>query len=447
MPAVNTPSFPETPNTAVRPSACPGLLRIVSAMDGGICRVKLAGGSITAAQAQAVADVAQRYASGVIEATNRGNLQIRGVGEQHRELIEPLLAAGLGPATAASDDVRNLMLSPCAGIDPNMRLDTGPLAQQILASLEQTPRFSELSAKFAVQLDGGEMLAMLEHPHDLWLSSLELNGQACLAFGLAGCPARNPALAAVPVAHGHELVMAVLTLFLDLARPDQARMRHLLKEVPVEQFVQRLAERLSVPLIPVAQWQRESCDSALHIGTYPQRDAGRVYIGAVPPLGRLNASMLSGLAQLATLYGDGTMRFTPWQSVLLPNLRAEEATAVTQALQALGLMCDAAQPLAHLIACTGSSACVKGLADTKQDALQLASQLTRPLSVHVSGCLRSCAAAHVAPVTLLAVAPGHYDLYLRHAEQPGFGVLHERNLTIEAVSALLDARQRSNTDD
>lgn len=81
-------------------------------MDGGICRVKLDGGSITAAQARAVADVSQRYASGVIEATNRGNLQIRGAGPQHAALIGPLLDAGLGPATAASDDVRNLMLSP-----------------------------------------------------------------------------------------------------------------------------------------------------------------------------------------------------------------------------------------------------------------------------------------------------------------------------------------------
>ncbi len=82
--------------TPVRPTACPGLLRIVQALDGGICRVKLDGGCITAVQARAVADVAQRFASGVIEATNRGNLQIRGVGAQHRALVEPLMAAGLG---------------------------------------------------------------------------------------------------------------------------------------------------------------------------------------------------------------------------------------------------------------------------------------------------------------------------------------------------------------
>ena len=70
----------ETPvTTPVRPSACPGLLRIVQAMDGGICRVQLAGGAVTAAQAHAVADAALRYGSGVIAATNRSILQIRGI--------------------------------------------------------------------------------------------------------------------------------------------------------------------------------------------------------------------------------------------------------------------------------------------------------------------------------------------------------------------------------
>ena len=76
---MNEPMPARTTSISLRPSACPGLLRIVPALDGGICRIKLAGGSITVAQACAVADAAQRYAGGVIEATNRANLQIRGV--------------------------------------------------------------------------------------------------------------------------------------------------------------------------------------------------------------------------------------------------------------------------------------------------------------------------------------------------------------------------------
>ncbi|MDP9653216.1 UNVERIFIED_ORG: precorrin-3B synthase [Pseudomonas putida] len=433
-------------SAALRPSACPGLLRIVPALDGGICRIKLNGGSINSVQAEAVASAAERYASGAIEATNRANLQIRGIGNEQSALIDSLLAAGLGPRTAAGDDVRNLMLSPGAGIDRHMLFDTRPLAGQILATLQSHEAFHDLSAKFAVQLDGGEDLAMLEHPHDLWLSAFDQGGEQRLAFGLAGCPTDSPA-GSVALADGHALVVAVLELFLELARPEQTRMRHLLAEHSAEGVLLRLAER--VPMQAVVCWQRVGGCSDLHIGAHPQAGSGVVYVGAVPPLGRLDPAMLRGAAQLAREFGDASLRFTPWQSLLLPNIRAESAAEVIRQLHCLGLQCDADQPLSRLIACTGSNGCGKGLAETKGDALQLATLLQRhgqTPSVHLSGCARSCAAAHTAPVTLLAVAPGHYDLYFRDATQPGFGALHAHNLTIEAVAALLDAHSRSPLD-
>ncbi|MBF6042705.1 precorrin-3B synthase [Pseudomonas sp. P154a] len=433
-------------STALRPSACPGLLRIVQALDGGICRIKLNGGSISADQADAVASAAERYAGGVIEATNRANLQIRGIGGEHAALIDSLMAAGLGPSSAAGDDVRNLMLSPSAGIDRHRLIDTRPLAGQVLATLQSDARLHDLSAKFAVQLDGGEALAMLEHPHDLWLAAIERDGEQRWAFGLAGCPTDVPA-GSVALDQGHALVVAVLELFLEGARPEQTRMRHLLAECPLDAFLARLAER--VPLKAIEGWQRIAGPNALHIGAHAQRDAERVYIGAVPPLGRLDPAMLRGVAQLAREHGDTSLRFTPWQSLLLPGVPLDKAAQVIHSLEQLGLRCSADDALAHLIACTGSIGCGKGLADTKGDARQLAALLQRQglaLNVHLSGCSRSCAAAHIAPMTLLAVSAGHYDLYFRDAAQPGFGALHARNLTIEAVAALLDDRSRSPLD-
>ena len=304
-------------STALRPSACPGLRRIVQALDGGICRIKLNGGSISAAQAEAVASAAERFAGGVIEATNRANLQIRGIGGEQTALIDSLLAAGLGPRTAAGDDVRNLMLSPAAGIDRHRLFDTRPLAEQILDTLQSHERFHELSAKFAVQLDGGEALAMLEHPHDLWLSAAERDGERLLAFGLAGCPTDTPA-GSVSLEQGHGLVVAVLELFLDLARPDQTRMRHVLAEIPAADFLARLAER--VPLNPITDWRRSSSPDALHIGVHPQAGTEYVYIGAVPPLGRLDPVMLRGAAQLGREFGDASLRFTPCKVCCYPLL-------------------------------------------------------------------------------------------------------------------------------
>lgn len=447
------PKFARTPSTPLRPSACPGLLRIVPALDGGICRIKLAGGSITAGQAQAVADAAQRYAHGVIEVTNRANLQIRGIGDQQDALIDTLLGAGLGPNNPDSDDVRNLMFSPTAGLDPQMLLDVRPLAAQILAALENNPRFHDLSPKFALSLDGGEGLVMLEHPHDLWLSAMDVGGKILFGFGLAGCPAQDSPLAAVPVVNALELVLAVLALFLDAARPEQVRMRHLLAESSSQQLLEQLQQRLSFDLLidqKVTSWRRLPVTSNQHIGIYPQHESDKVAVGGVAPLGRLDPLMLSAVAHLAADFGDGSLRLTPWQSLLLPNIPIKHAPHVLQALKAAGLLCSSEQPLAQIIACTGSTDCAKGQADTKADARLLAGQLQRSgisRAVHLSACKRSCAAAHLASVTLLAVSPGHYDLYFRDAAQPGFGALQARDLTIEAAGALLIADSRSNTHD
>jgi len=219
-----------------------------------------------------------------------------------------------------------------------------------------------------------------------------------------------------------------------------------LAERPADEFMARLAGR--VPLQACPDWQRDASIDGLHLGIHSQHD-DRVYVGAAAALGRLDAGSLRGAAQLAREKGDGSLRFTPWQSLMLPNVRVENADEVLARLQALGLLVSVAQPLAQLIACTGSSGCGKALADTKADARRLAERLQRrgqALKIHFSGCPRSCAAAHVAPVTLLAVAPGRYDLYFRDATLPGFGALQARNLTIEALDPWLDAHPRSPLD-
>lgn len=422
------------------------MLRIVQALDGGICRIKLPGGLLTADQADAVADAAQVYAGGVIEATNRANLQIRGIVGEHGALVEALLTSGLGPRQAAGDDVRNVLLSPAAGLDPQQLLDVRPLAAQLLASLEQEPRLHALSAKFAIQLDGGEALAMLEHHHDVWLSPVIIDGAGWMAFGLAGCPGHDPAMGAVPASNAHALVLAVLDAFLACATAEQHRLRDLLEGTSAAGFVADLAAQRRDLGIRSVDFHRAPI-TATPIGVHAQYQPGHSLVVAGAALGRLDAEQLRGAAGLARRLGDGTLRITPWQGLLLPGIASADAATVQLALAALGWLVDPAQPLASLIACTGSSGCAKGLADTKADAHRLAAVLLEPAAVHLSGCARSCAAAHVAPATLLAVGNGYYDLYLRDATLPGFGALQATHITVQEAGALLDARSRSNTHD
>lgn len=421
---------PPSPSALVpRPSACPGLLRIVPARDGGLCRVKLPGGRLTSAQARAIAAASTRWASGVLELTNRANLQLRGVRQDGAAaLVAELQAAGLGPADPAADDVRNLLLSPSAGRDPQQLRDVRPLAAELLALLEGDRRLHGLSAKFALQLDGGEALARLDHPHDVWLSA-RAEGYV---LGLAGTPLDIPVGLIAP---GQEVatVARLLHRFLDLAGPEQHRMRQLLAQRPLAEL---LAD-LDLDLLPVPPSLRAPADAALRLGSHQQRQTGFNWVGAQPALGRLPAKSLATVADLAEHHGNGDLHLTPWQGLLLPDVPVDQAPELLAALAALELTTDPAAPLGRLVACTGSQGCAKGQADTKGDALRLAEQLPADVEVHLSGCPRSCALAGQAPHTLLAVAPGRYDLFVRDATQPGPGRRRATHLSLDEAAAWL----------
>jgi len=146
---------------------------------------------------------------------------------------------------------------------------------------------------------------------------------------------------------------------------------------------------------------------------------------------------LAAVAELAEYHGNGELHLTPWQGLLLPDVPVGTAPDLLAALGALDLTTDPAAPLARLIACTGSQGCAKGQADTKGDALRLAERLPAGVEVHLSGCPRSCALAGQAPHTLLAVAPGRYDLFVRDATQPGPGRRRATQLSLDEAAAWL----------
>ncbi|WP_277184489.1 precorrin-3B synthase [Caballeronia sp. BR00000012568055] len=403
-----TSSAPSSPVTTSRPSACPGLMRIVPARDGGLARLRLVGGEMSAQQARAVARAARECGSGVIEVTNRANLQLRGISDDaHAHLIQLAFDAGLGPAHVNGDDLRNLMLSPLASDT------TRALAFCILDALQRDIALQALSPKFALQLDSGERLAMLDHPQDLWLSSLD--DGARYAFGFAGSmPHRaddSPAAGVIDSADIVPFVVAVLHAFLRFALPEEKRMRDVLGRIGTTSFVEALA--FSITLAP--EWRRAPVDASLRLGAHDG------YVGAQLPLGRIDAATLEALASLFD-----RIIVTPWQSVLIPS-GSEDTLA---RLNALGLATDPHAPFARIIACAGSSGCIKSHADTKADAERLAALLPDNCEVHLTGCERSCAAARPVETTLLTVAPGRYDLY-QHAR------LEARALTIEEAAARL----------
>lgn len=433
-----------------RRSACPGLFRMAQARDGGICRVKLTFGRLTSDQTRGIAKAAEQFGNGIIDITNRANVQIRGVHPDNEDaLIDCLLGLGLGPLTDKGDDVRNVMISPFAGQD-DQKGDIRPLATRILTTLQTNLGYQTLSPKFCILIDGGENVAMVNHPHDLWLSPTNPeNPTSAYAFGIAGTPPvlaeDQSALGRVGMDRAFELVIAILDLFLEwnIANPDASRLRHMLADVGSDHFLHLIEQRLGESLrnADLDQWRRTPPQTNGHLGIVKNSGASFQIVGAMPPLGRLNPDMLCNLAAIADRHCSGALQLTPWQSVLLPEVAIDHAKAALEALHAIGLTSDPLDPISTMVSCSGSAGCKSALAATQSDGLRLATLLAGKSDVpqiHLSGCGKSCASPSAKPVTLVATSAGHYDIFLQATNGPSrFGKLLASNRTIEESAELI----------
>ncbi|MGO1161542.1 precorrin-3B synthase [Brucella pseudogrignonensis] len=418
--------------TAIRPdrrSACPGLSRMVMSKDGAIARIKLRLGRLSVAQIQAIADIAERFETGAIELSIRSNIQLRGIHpDVWQDVIEALNESGLGAQNAAADDVRNVMVSPTAGIDPNQISDVTGLAAKLLSVLQENETYHALSPKFSFQIDGGEDCAMVSHPGDIWLSAIE--GGKVYAFGLASSPDKQ-ALGAVSSEQALPFIEALLQHFLGASQKGIARMKHLFEVMPVAEFLQTLPFAFDAS----PSWQRKAPIAHTHLGLHRQLD-GNFYVGAMPLLGRLTPQQLRGLAGLA----KSELHLTPWQGILIPHIGEAESESIISALHALGLSTEPTSPAARLRACSGSKGCASALADTQADSERLALKLQCDTKqIHITGCAKSCAALSPLPHTLLARSPMYYDLFLQDKAGPSrFGRLLATNITIDEAAKLLN---------
>ncbi|CAN7277330.1 precorrin-3B synthase [Phyllobacterium sp. LjRoot231] len=439
-----------------RRSACPGLFRMAKARDGAICRVKLTFGDLSADQARQIADAAHRFGNGAIEITNRANLQVRGVRpETENALIATLLKAGLGPLTDRGDDVRNVMVSPVAGADSD-RVDVRPLATRLLEALQTNFPYQSLSPKFSILIDGGESVATVDHPHDLWLSPIDpQNSAPRFAFGIAGVPPTRAddqsGLGTVTPGEALNLITAILDVFIEWNQrhPEASRLRHMIADTGAEYLVEQLEQRIGFPVRSdgLVNWRRAMPRSNGHLGISPEGNGSNCFVGAMPPLGRLDPVLLRLLAELADKHSNGKFRLTPWQSVLLPEVSIDNAPSTLADLEALGLSANPPHPLATMISCAGSAGCGSALAATQADGLKLAALLHgKPIvpQIHMSGCSKSCASPSAKPVTLVAIAPGHYDIFLQATNGPSrFGKLLAANVTIEEAAELIGLKSGS----
>ena len=66
---------------------------------------------------------------------------------------------------------------------------------------------------------------------------------------------------------------------------------------------------------------------------HPQKQAGLNWIGVALPLGKLTGDQMRGLAEIAQDLGDGDIRLTVWQNLLISGVADEKIALATAAIE------------------------------------------------------------------------------------------------------------------
>ena len=369
-----------------RGDGCPGALRVHEAKDGGIGRIRFAGGQVSAEHWSALADVADGFGDGNIHLTTRGNLQIRGISDA-AGFAAAVKDCGFVPSPA-HDRMRNIVVSPFA---PELL----PLVAELDAALLADDVVPGLSGRtlFAVDSGAGDVAGLfpdfgvVAHADGF---QLIVGGQVTAHWVAAD----DAAEVMVTAARAWQQLRGKAWRVAENPEAQASIVAGLSKVVPAA--------------VPAELKQRVHSPAARRpVGWLPQSE-GVVSLGAGVRFGQLS----SQIARLLGVVGARTT-VTPWHVVVVHDVAEAAAEQVVRVLAPLGLVFDANSPWLQVSACTGSAGCEKSLSDTRADAAQAIAMGGIEGRVHFSGCERRCGHPLGSYTDYLATGVGEYEVSTR----------------------------------
>jgi ferredoxin-nitrite reductase len=402
-----------------------GLFYVAPNQNSYMCRLRMPNGILAHWQFAGVADLAERYGGAYAHVTTRANLQVREIAAKNAvAMVEAIQDLGLCSRGSGADNIRNVTGSPTAGIDPQELIDTRPYAREWHFHILNERALYGLPRKFNVGFDGGGIIPVLEDTNDIGFQAVEVKPGSevppgiwfrLLLGGITGHKdfARATGVVVKP-ADATKVADAVVRVFIDHGdRTDRtkARLKYVIDRLGLDKVLSLVEDKLGGKLDRVgsdALAPRAPFDRAAHIGVHAQRQPERNWIGVVLPVGRMSADQMRGLAQVARDLGDGDIRLTVWQNLIISGVRSEDVAAAQARVEALGLSISATSIRAGLVACTGNVGCKFAASDTKRHAEEIARwcesrvALDSPVNIHLTGCHHSCAQHYIGDIGLLA---------------------------------------------
>jgi ferredoxin-nitrite reductase len=407
-----------------------GLFYVAPAQDSYMCRLRIPNGIMKHWQFAGMADLAERLCGPFCHVTTRANLQVREIPPKNAvALIEGIQDLGLCSRGSGADNIRNVTGTPTAGIDPQEILDTREYAREWHYHILNDRSLTGLPRKFNVAFDGAGKIAVLEDTNDIAFAAVEVKDGfgvepgIWFRLGVGGITGhRDLAKETGIIVKPEEATMvadAIVRVFIDTGDRTnrlKARLKYVLDSMGVDKFMTSVEERLGRKLARApaeAIAPRPDFDRMAHVGVHKQKQEGLNWIGVVLPVGKITCEQMRGLAKIAQDLGDGELRLTVWQNLLIPGVREENVALAVAAIEKLGLAVKASQIRAGLVACTGNAGCKFAASDTKRHAAEIGDwceprvNVNTPLNIHLTGCHHSCAQHYISDIGLIAAkVPG-----------------------------------------
>ena len=408
-----------------------GLFYVAPAQDSFMLRIRVPAGELTAGQLRGLAEIAADMGGGYAHVTTRANIQIRELkpADIVRVLVR-LQELGLTSRGAGADNVRNITASPTSGFDRSELIDVRPFAKGLHHYILNHRDLFQLPRKFNVAFDGGGAVCAAADTNDIGffacrLASAHGSTPPGVYFrvqlgGITGHKdfARDSGLLVRP-SEVVAVAAAMVRVFSeggDRTDRKKARLKYLLEKWGTARFLEETQRRLAFPIPRVPA---EACEPprafTKHgwIGAFSQSQEGMSYVGIAMPAGRMSARQMRQVADLSSEFGNGEVRLTVWQNLIVPHVPDGRLDLFRRAVRKIGFVTEASNACGGIVACTGRVGCKYSSTDTKAHAGQLARALDRsasapdsPVNIHFTGCPHSCAQHYCGDIGLLGTKLG-----------------------------------------
>jgi precorrin-3B synthase len=384
-------------------------------------RIGIPNGLLTAHQTRVIGEITKAHARNLADITTRQNIQLHWLTIADLiEVTDKLTEIGLSPKGACGDVVRNVTGCPLAGLDHHELLDASPLAVEVAHFLTANPDFYNLPRKFKISITGCPLWCSYPEINDVALTAIQRGDEIGYTLRVGGGLSTEPHIAEripafIPQDKAKDVITAVVQIFKEQTALRESRTHARIKYLFMkhgwtpESMLAAIEEKLVYKLDP----SPVSADDVPgdiyrdHVGITPQKQPGLSSVGASVMGGRLSGDQLIALADLAEKHGDGHLRCTIMQNIVLVNIRNENVRALIADLHALDLRVEVTPFWRGAVACTGTEFCKLAIAETKAFSKWLTSELEERLpgfdqqiKLHVTGCTNSCGQSWIADIGL-----------------------------------------------